>query len=390
MKIAVFSECYTPIVNGVVVAVSTLCRELLRLGHEICLFPPAYPGYHDTEPFVFRFPSISLPTNPRYPLGIPYVPSRVWRVLEDFAPDVVHTHSLFGMGRAAAKIAARRQTPLIFTYHTLIEAYSHYVPLPQPFVKAMARRISRQFANRADQVIAPGPAAEQALRRYGVTTPISIIPTGADLSLLAQASSPEVRQRWGIPPEAPLICFAGRIAKEKNLELLLAAFAQARREIPAAQLIFAGGGPWQEQIKAKIRLMQLTESARITGFLSREEIFQVLKQSQIFAFPSLTDTQGIVVIEGMSCGLPVVAVRSGAVTEVLREDREGLLVEPQAEQFADGLLKLLKDEPRRKAMGEQAALRAQEFSAPRCVRQMVTLYEKALVENKRKSPGKSE
>jgi glycosyltransferase involved in cell wall biosynthesis len=254
----------------------------------------------------------------------------------------------------------------------------------------MARRISRQYANRADQVIAPGPAAEQALRRYGVTTPISIIPTGADLSLLDQPASPTIRQRWGIPPDAPLICFAGRIAKEKNLELLLDAFARVRQAIPTAQLIFAGGGPWQEQIKAKIKALQLTESARVTGFLSREEVFQVLRQSRLFAFPSLTDTQGIVVIEGMSCGLPVVAARSGAVAEILREGKEGLLVEPQVEPFASALLQLLKDQPRCKIMGETAAGRAQEFSAPHSVRQMVALYEKALAENKRKKPGRSE
>jgi len=390
MKIAIFAECYSPIINGVVVAVSTLCRELLRLGHEIRLFVPRYPGYRDSELFVFRLPSISFPTNPRYPLGLPYVPGRIWRVIEEFSPNIVHSHSLFGMGRAAAKVAARRQIPLIFTYHTLIEAYSHYIPFPQPLVRATARRISRQYADRADQIIAPGPAAEQALRRYGVKTPISIIPTGADLSLLAQPVSSAVRSRWGIPSDAPLISFAGRIAKEKNLELLLAAFAQVRQEIPTAQLIFAGGGPWQGQINTKIREMQLTESARVTGFLSREEVFQVLKQSRLFAFPSLTDTQGIVVIEGMSCGLPVVAARSGAVEEILREGKEGLLVEPQVEPFASALIQLLKDEPRCKIMGETAAGRAQEFSAPHSVRQMVALYEKVLAEDKRKNPGKSE
>jgi 1,2-diacylglycerol 3-alpha-glucosyltransferase len=377
MKIAVFSECYTPIVNGVVVAVSTLCREILRSGHQVCLFAPAFGGYREEEPFVYRYPSLTFPTNPRYPLGIPYTPPRLQRVINEFSPDIVHAHSLFGMGRAGAKIAARRNIPLIFTYHTLIEAYTHYIPLPQPLVKAIARKISRAFANRADYVIAPGPAAEAALRRYGVSRPISVIPTGADLSLADLPSSPEILGRWQIPAGAPLICFAGRIAREKNLELVLAAFLLVLKKFPEAQLIFAGGGPWQEQLRARIAALKLGDRARVTGFLPRSGIFEILKQSKIFAFPSLTDTQGIVVIEGMSCGLPVVAVSSGAVAEVLREGKEGLLVEPQAEDFAAALVKLLDNETLRRALGEQAKDRAQEFSAARCARQVIDLYRQA-------------
>ncbi|NIM04788.1 MAG: glycosyltransferase [Armatimonadetes bacterium] len=378
MRIALFSECYSPIVNGVVVAVSTLRQELLRLGHQVYLFAPRYPGYQETEPNIFRFPSISLPTNPRYPLGIPLFSRDLSTHLRDFAPEVVHSHSLFGMGRAAKKAAHRQQARLVFTYHTLLEDYSHYVPLPQPLVRWLARRVSRSFADRADFIIAPGPAAQQALRSYGVVNPVEIIPTGADLSLAEESFSSPIRQRWGIPEEAPLVAFAGRIAKEKNLELLLTAFKEILSRLPAAHLLLIGGGPWEDEIQRLASRLNLSKAVHISGFLPRREVFHALKHAQLFAFPSLTDTQGIVVIEAMACGLPVVATESGAVAEILRNGEEGLVVEATAERFAQALSRVLQDTKERREMGEKARQRAQQFSSARCAEQVLEVYRRAI------------
>ncbi len=381
MRIALFSECYYPVVNGVVVAVATLRQELLRLGHEVYLFAPAYPGQKDTEPYLFRFPSISLPTNPRYPLGIPCFPRSLRRRLQAFAPEVIHSHSLFGMGWAAARTSRRLKIPLILTYHTLLEAYSHYIPLPQPLVRRLARGLSRRFAERADSVIAPGPAALQALRSYGVKTPIEVIPTGADLSLAEEGTRPADLSRWGIPAGPPVIAFAGRIAKEKNLELLVDAFRLVLQEVPNAQVLFIGGGPWQKGIAQFAEERGLSESVHFTGMLPRQEVFHALSHAQIFAFPSLTDTQGIVVLEAMACGLPAVAVESGAVAEILRNKTEGLVVDPRPEPFAQALLTLLQDEPTRREMGQKARQRAQEFSSANCARRVVALYRRAVKGN---------
>jgi len=375
MRIALFSECYSPIVNGVVVAVSTLRRELLRLGHQVYLFAPAYPRYRDTEPYLFRFPSISLPTDPRYPLGIPFFfPPSLFHLLREFAPEVVHTHSLFAMGRAAAHAARRLKVPLIFTYHTLLEAYSHYIPLPQPLVRFLAREVSRGFAEKADFVIAPGPAALQTLRSYGVKAPIEVIPTGADLSLAEESFSSAIRSRWGIPEGVPVVAFAGRIAKEKNLELLLEALAVVISRIPDAHLLLIGGGPWEPQILRLAGHLGLAERVHISGFLPRREVFHAFCHAQVFAFPSLTDTQGIVVVEAMACGLPTVAVQSGAVADLLRHEEEGLVVEPKPAPFAEALYSLLENPRLREHMGQQARQRAQEFSAANCARRVVELY----------------
>lgn len=378
MRIALFSECYSPIVNGVVIAVATLRRELQNSGHEVCLFAPKYPGHKDDESGIYRFPSISFPTNPRYPLGIPLFPRRLRRLLREFAPEVIHSHSLFGMGRAAKKAARLRRVPLVFTYHTLLEDYSHYVPLPQPLVRWLARKASRRFADSADFVIAPGPAALRVLRSYGVTAPIQVIPTGADLSLLKESFSSPIRQRWGIPEEAPLIAFAGRIAKEKNLELLVKALSQLLGPVPSAHLLLIGGGPWEGEIHRLAERLNLSNRVHISGFLPRREVLHALSHSQVFAFPSLTDTQGIVVVEAMACGLPVVAAESGAVAEILRRGEEGLIAEATPEGFSEALLRLLKNPQERLEMGRKAKIRAEEFSSANCVRRMLEIYQKVL------------
>jgi glycosyltransferase involved in cell wall biosynthesis len=387
MKIAIFSECYSPIVNGIMVAVSTLRKELLQLGHQVYLFAPAYPGHQDTDEDIYRFPSLTLPTNPRYPLATPYSPQRLKQLLGKFAPDVIHSHSLFGMGRHAAKTARNLGIPLVFTYHTLLEAYAHYIPLPLPFTRWLARWRSRSFSNAADYVIAPGVAAYDTLLSYGVKTPIKIIPTGVDLSLAKENYSSPIRPRWDIPEGAPVVAFAGRIAKEKNLELLLNAFSLTMQKLPDAHLLLIGGGPWADHIQALTREMNLSSHVHLSGFLPRQEVYQALNHVQVFVFPSLTDTQGIVVLEAMACGLPVVAAKSGAVAEILRNGEEGLVVEPNPEAFAEALLALLQDPAGRNKMGEQARHQAEEFSSANCARKVVELYQEAL-DNQKPPPSR--
>jgi 1,2-diacylglycerol 3-alpha-glucosyltransferase len=377
MRIALFTEAYLPMVSGVVVAVATLRQELLAQGHEVQLFAPNYPGYKDQEAGIFRAPSLFLPTNPRYPISLPLLIPRLRRALVEFAPEVIHTHSLFGMGQIAASAARQLDLPLIFTYHTLLEAYCHYIPLPQTFMRWVARTRSRLFSNNADQVIAPGPAAQAALLAYGVTTPISIIPTGVDLTLAQKTGEQSIIGRWGIPAGMPVVAFTGRIAIEKNLDMLLEAFEIVARKLPSAHLLLIGGGPWQTHLEQVAVRKGLAGRVHISGFLPRAEVFQALRDCTVFAFPSVTDTQGIAVLEAMACGLPAVAAQSGAVAEILRPGKEGSIVPAQPEPFAQALLEILTDASCRARMSTAAQARAQEFSGAACAERILEVYKQA-------------
>jgi glycosyltransferase involved in cell wall biosynthesis len=375
MRIALFTECYRPIVNGVVVSVATFAGELQKLGHDLQIIAPAYPGFADTEPNVHRLPSIMPPTRNRYPLAIPYTGCRLKAVFASHPPDIIHAQHPFTTGREARRWARRLGRPLVFTYHTLIREYAHYVPLPQPLVRAAAVWVSRTFSNSADCVVVPTKGVAEVLRSYGVRRPIEVIPTGIDLSLIRATERHPMRGTLGIPGAAPLIAYSGRIALEKNLETLIRAFAFLVKRIGEAHLVLVGGGPWEGPCRRLAEAQGVAARVHCTGYVPRQQVFDWLADSDAYCFPSLTDTQGVAVLEAMAIGVASVAVRSGAVQDVIRPEVDGLIVEPTAEAVAEGLGKLLGDGELRRRLAGQARLRAEQFSAARMAVKLVGVYQ---------------
>ncbi|MCJ7751419.1 MAG: glycosyltransferase [Armatimonadetes bacterium] len=378
MRIALFTECYRPIVNGVVISVATFAGELRKQGHEVQIIAPAYPGYADADAHVHRLPSISPPTSPRYPLAIPYTGYRLKPLFEEHPPDIIHVQHPFMCCREGRRWARHLGCPLVFTYHTLIRAYAHYVPLPQVLVRAAAVRVSRNFSNSVDRVVVPTRGVEDVLRSYGVRTPIDAIPTGIDLDLVLAPERTPVRATLGIPAGVPLIAYSGRIALEKNLETLIRAFATLVRGGSEAHLVLIGGGPWENECRRVMLSEGVADRVHLTGYLERDGVFDWLADSNAYAFPSLTDTQGVAVLEAMALGCPPVALRSGAVEDVIRDATDGLMVEATAESLAEGLAKVLGDDGLRRRLAGHARKRAEDFSAARMAERLVRVYEEAL------------
>lgn len=378
MRIAFFTECYRPIVNGVVVSISTFAEELGKQGHDVHIYAPAYPGYRDTDANVHRLPSVSPPTRPRYPLAIPYGSVSLRRTFAAFPPDLVHAQHPFAAGREGRRLARRLGCPLLFTYHTLIRAYAHYVPLPQPLVRAMAVWVSREFSNSADCVVVPTRAVAEVLRSYGVVRPIESIPTGIDLDLIRGTDRQPVRERFGIPEGVPVVAYLGRIAREKSLDVLIQAFDLLSKRFREAHLLLIGGGPWYPQGQAMVDALGLQERVHFTGYLPRTEVFDCLAASDVFGFASLTDTQGVAVLEAMALGCPAVVVRSGAVEDVVRHEVDGLIVQASAEGLSEGLATVLESDDFREKLAGNARRRAEEFSAGRMAERLVQVYRKLL------------
>ena len=148
LSIAVFSECYHPMRNGVVVSVSSFARVLTEMGHHVTIFTAHHPDqddYDDAKEGVYRFPSIMLSTKIRYPLAFPIATGKAKKLLKEEHFDLIHSHSPMLMGKVATTYHRLRNVPLLFTYHTLIEEYSHYIPLPQPLVRQRAIRMSEKI-----------------------------------------------------------------------------------------------------------------------------------------------------------------------------------------------------------------------------------------------------
>ncbi len=373
MRICIFSECLLPVVNGVSISVLTLARFLRLQGDEAWIFAPAYRGYQETDPFTIRLPSFKVPKQPDYPLAIPLSP-RASRALRDHPPDVVHVNSPFTMARYGARVARKRRVPLVVTYHTLLREYAHYAPLLGAHIAPFLVRLSRNFCNSAQAVIAPSESIRDELRSYGVTTPIHVIPTGIPPDKKPSPDFSWVRQKWNLPEGAPLLIYTGRLAKEKRLEVLLEAFALVAKEIPEAMLLVVGGGPWQEQVAELVARLSLQDRTRLTGFQPPETIMDYLAASDIFVTASDTETQGLNLLEAMRAGLPAVAVDAYGTGETVRVTGGGLLSPLEAQAFAGQVLRLLRDADLHRELAGKARAGAEEFTSDKCAAKVRTLY----------------
>jgi len=377
MRVCMFTECYLPTVNGVVVSVSTFVDHLRRLGVEVHVVAPRYRGYRDHGDGIRRLPSVVYPGRPDYPLIVPswHIAARRLCAQE---PDIIHVHSPFIAGGLGRRLARKLHCPLVFTFHTIYEEYVHYMPLPRPIAAYLARRISRGFAQRCDAVVAPSEGIRQMLVRDGVTTRIEVIPTGLDLDMMTRERLTPIRDRWQIPGDAPLLAYVGRIAREKSIDLMLEAFALVSQQVPKCLLLVVGEGNWDVQARALATELGITDRVRFAGCLPRQEAIRCAADADLLLFPSITDTQGLVVVEAMAAGTPCVAARSGAVAELVEDGMNGVIVDHEAAGMARAAVALLSDRERLSRMGEAARATAQRFSAEVMARRLWSLYESLL------------
>lgn len=377
LSIAIFSECYHPMHNGVVVSVSSFARILTELGHQVTIFTARHPDQDpadDAIEGVYRFPSITLPTKARYPIAIPIATGKARALLSEQGFDLIHSNSPMLMGHVAIAYQRRLNIPLVFTYHTLLEEYTHYIPLPQTWMRTRAVRLSREYCNTADHIITPTEHVASRLRRYRVEKPITVIPTGIDIDLMDLVPSGTIRKQYHIPTAAPLLVYAGRLAKEKNIPRLLSAFCEIIRREPETHLLLVGGGPFEEDVRGLISAYNIGHRTRMTGYVDRTQVVQALNEADIFIFASKTETQGLVLGEAMACHIPVVAVDADAPRELIEHGKDGLLVPDADGPFAEAVVSLLRDAPRRHAMGTFARQRAESVSASRCTERLLNVY----------------
>jgi 1,2-diacylglycerol 3-alpha-glucosyltransferase len=266
MRIAIFTESYLPVVNGVSTAVSTLAVAL-RPRHEVTIYAPRFPGYKDPDGLdVRRFPSYPAPGHRGYPLALP-ASRALFREFRLREYDVIHTHSPFTLGQVGRWLAARHRIPFVTTYHTLYVEYVHYGRIvPLPVGRAILQRLSRDYCNAADLVTVPTEPIREVLRGYGVTRPIHVAPTGTPFDPPPAIDPDFPRRALGIPSGAQIILYAGRLAREKNLPLLFRAFGRVAQAEPAAHLLIAGGGPAEPEARAMASIPELKGRVTFAGF----------------------------------------------------------------------------------------------------------------------------
>ncbi len=372
MRIAQFAESYRPVINGAAVAVDAI-SDALAQEHHVEVFAPRFSGHTDTK-LVHRFPSYSFPGHRDYPLAIPFSAS-IGRHFSKGAFDVVHTHSPFALGQVGRRWARRRGIPVVTTYHTLYVEYAHYAKaIPPTLSRAYLKALTRRYCNACDAVAVPTTPIQDVLLEYGVTRPIEVIPTGLKLQPPPPRDRGALRERWGIPIDAPLALYAGRLAQEKNLELLFASFARVARDVPEAWLLIAGDGPYRAACERMARGTDVGERIVFAGFVAPEEMPRVYASAEVFAFCSRTDTQGLVLIEAKAAGLPVVSVNAFGPTEVVSDGVDGFLVPDDPEAFGMALTSVLLNPGMGRTMSQAALREVQRFSIEETARRYLDLY----------------
>ena len=384
MHIAFFTNYYHPVVNGVVRSVASFRENLMKQGHNVFIFAQSDSSYKDDEPFIFRYPSLPLPLGD-ISTAIPVSPF-VDQLLPTLKLDVIHTHHPILLGQTAARKASELDLPLVFTFHTQYWEYTHYIPFPQEtiqeFLKNAVHRWLREFMQKCQHIIIPSESLKDILfRDYGLHERYSVIPTGTDLEPFLNADGKSLRSKNGWQDETVLIS-VGRLAPEKNWDTLVRAFAKVHEKHPETRLVLIGDGTARSSLEELAAELGISERVTFTGAVPFQEIPRYLKAADVFAFASVTETQGLVTIEAMAAGLPVVAVNGPGTRDIVEPGKQGFLVENDPDALAKGINKLLSDRQRIKRMSNSALKKARTFDVNQLGKQLLGVYEKAIQDKK--------
>jgi glycosyltransferase involved in cell wall biosynthesis len=379
VKIAMFTNTYLPHVTGVSRSVDRLARACRRRGHEVLVVAPTYRDQPRNEPGVVRIPAIPELSGTDFSLVLP-LGLELADELDSFRPQLIHSHYPFLLGNTAVRAAASRDLPLVFTYHTMYEHYTHYVPLDIDALPSFARKVAAGYANLCDRVIAPSESTARILRERGVESDISVVPTGVDLETFADGDGGAFREKSGIPGDALLLTFVGRIAPEKNVRFLAAGVAEALTRLENAHFLAVGSGPAEDDMNDELERRGVAQRAHFPGVCEGAELVDAYHATDAFVFASKTETQGVVLVEAMAAGCPVVALDAPGVREVVRDGENGyLLDEEDAGAFADAIERLAGlDAGAREAMRDAARRSAEPFEAERCVDRAVEVYREVI------------
>ena len=385
LNIGIFTDTYSPQINGVATSIVTLRRELEKRGHMVFLFTAKDPAAESKEARVFRMPSVPLVFSPAYRATY-MCPPRLLLSMRKFKLDVVHTHTEFSVGVLGKVVSNYLQKPHVHTYHTMYEEYTHYVAGGRLISRNMAGKLSRMFCNRAQTVIAPVASTRERLLGYGVTRQIEVVPTGIDFAPFAKDSfAPEdiraIKESIGIEPGCPTVVSIGRVAREKSVDVLIGAMPKLLERLPGAKLVFVGNGPIIREMAALATSLGVGESVIFTGGKPLTDIGKYYQIGDVFATASTTETQGLTYYEAMASGVPVVAKYDTSIANTLIDGHNSYVFHEDA-QLPGVLHKALADKQAARRLTRNAYEAIRPYSSQKFGETMESLYENVIAQYK--------
>lgn len=386
MKIGLFTDTYYPQVNGVATSVQILKKNLEILGHEVYLFTTTDPKSVKEEAHVYRVASIPFVSSRRvgmfYHLGLA-------KFIRELGLDLIHTHTEFSLGIFGRTMAKELNIPLLHTYHTIYEQYTHYIinmSVLESIAKSTARKISAHFCNSVDRVVVPTDKVKDLLVSYGVNKDISIIPTGIEFNKFSKHNYNsdtilKLRSDLGIGANDKVILYIGRISEEKSIDEILIAMKSFFKGRPDAKFLLVGDGPSKDNLEDMAKKLGIYGQTIFAGEKSFNEIDQYYQLGDVFVSASQSETQGITYIEAVASGIPVVAKTDRCLDGVIQNGINGYTYQSMAE-FSSYLDSILNDNQEKSRWSIEGIKSIERFTATNFAATILAEYKNMITNQK--------
>lgn len=382
MRVVMFTNNYLPFIGGVPISIDRLRRGLVEQGDELLIVAPRYKDQPDYEEQVVRVPSLlAMGEKREFRLANIFL-ARIRKAVRAFKPDIIHLHHPFWLGSLGLFMARTLKVPAIYTYHTRLEHYAHFVPLPgMLFRNLISHALIKRFANKCDGVIVPTYSTEEYLRMIGVKTPTYVQPTGIEYQRFQDVRAEDVqnlREQLGLTNEKVFVSVS-RLSNEKNIDFMIEAVNSLRSltDVPF-RFLMIGDGHQRDRLQQKIDDLGLNRHFTLVGAVPPDEMANWYRLGDAFLFASKSETQGMVILEAMAAGLPVVAVRSSGIEDVVRDGHNGFKTPEKQDKWVQAVKRLLEEDELREALARQALAFAEAFSVEQFATDVRTIYASTL------------
>lgn len=381
MKVLITTDWYEPVINGVVTSVMNLSRKLRERGHEVKILTLSRTCHSYIEGNVIYAGSIGMGCiYPQARVKIPTVAGDYMEMLLDWKPDIVHSQCEFSTFFLAKKIASELHIPIVHTYHTVYEDYTHYFSPQKAWGRNIVQLMTRKLANAVETLIAPSDKIRKILEGYQVSCPVEIIPSGISLEKYQACKEEDwrekIRAQLGISQDALVLVYVGRMAKEKNIEELLE--YQQEAEKYGVILLLVGDGPHLPELKKKAEELKVTEHVIFTGMIAPEEVGHYYQVGDLFVSASTSETQGMTYAEALAGGIPLLCRRDGCLEQVVANGENGWQYDDR-EDFL-GRIREWKgmSEDAKSRMQDKAVDSAEKFSSGNFAGRVEKIYEQQI------------
>ncbi|MCG5509907.1 glycosyltransferase [Ectothiorhodospira lacustris] len=383
LRVMMFTNNYLPFIGGVPISIQRLVDGLTRGGAQVRVVAPCYGEGRETDPRVLRVSTwLAWGEGGSFRLANP-LSLRLFREARAFRPDIIHVHHPFWLGSLGLWLGRRLKVPVVYTYHTRLEHFAHYVPVPGLlFRNLISHYLVERFGSKCDGVIVPTLSTEEYLHVIGVRSQILVKPTGVDVKALQTVDKDRVDRlrRRHAPADELLLVTVSRLSKEKNIDFLLQGVAWVRRHTAVAfSLLIIGEGPERGHLEQRCRELALSGTVTLVGAVPPDAVTDYYHLADVFVFASQAETQGMVILEAMAAGLPVVAVRSSGIDDVVQNDINGYKTGEHPAEWGERLQTVLEDAVLRARLSAQARRFARQYDMGRVSEDVALFYRRLIM-----------